>query len=74
MLVFRGLSAAALSACFAATGCSNSRPWRPVHDHQATGFLVLCTNLKYVGEVSAFERINVASQNDYNYHVSDQGC
>ncbi len=51
-----------------------NNPNDPVYDHQATGFLVLCTNLKYVGEVSAFERINVASQNDYNYYVSNQGC
>ncbi len=32
------------------------------------------TNLKYLDEVSAFERINVTSQNDYNYYVSNQGC
>jgi hypothetical protein len=54
-----------------------SNPADLVYDHQATGFLLLCTNIQYPAQISAFERINFSSQNDYNFYVSNAagaGC
>jgi hypothetical protein len=54
-----------------------NNPADPVYDHQGTGFLILCTNIQYPAQISAFERINFSSQNDNNFFVSNApsaGC
>ncbi len=52
-------------------------PEDPIYDHQATGFLVLCTNLVYPVQALNLQRSNYATANDFNFYISNatsDGC
>ncbi len=54
-----------------------NNPEDPIYDHQATGFLVLCTNLVFPVQALNFQGINYATANDINFYLSNaasDGC